>query len=80
MVVPFATPVRSADGKSEIKEIIVPKGTIIHVSIGGMNRSRAIWGEDAKEFKPERWLGAGGPTDAISASAFARIPGLFSSM
>ena len=79
MVVPFAIPVKSADGKTEIKEIFVPKGTTIHASIAGMNRSRAIWGDDAKEFKPERWLKAGGPVDPSSVSAFARIPSLFSS-
>ena len=78
--VPLAIPVKSADGKKEITEILVPKGTTIHVSIAGMNRSKAIWGDDAKEFKPERWLRAGGPTDAVSASAFARIPSLFSSL
>jgi len=78
VVVPLSVPVKSADGKTDITRVFVPKGTTIHVSIAGMNRSRDVWGDDAKEFKPERWLRAGGPADVTPA--FAKIPGVFSSM
>lgn len=33
-----------------------PEGTILSVSAWVMHHSREIWGEDAGEFRPERWL------------------------
>ena len=41
-----------ADGKSPI---FVPRGTQVSVNFGAMQRDRDIWGEDAEEFRPERW-------------------------
>ncbi|KAH7928038.1 cytochrome P450 [Leucogyrophana mollusca] len=55
IVLPFGTPVRGVDGR-EMHDILVPKGTTVQVSIMGSNRNPAIWGEDALEWKPERWL------------------------
>ena len=34
----------------------LPKGAIVIWSPWAMGRSRTIWGEDADEFRPERWL------------------------
>ncbi|KAI8810639.1 cytochrome P450 [Cladochytrium replicatum] len=34
----------------------VPKGAFVTWSPYAMGRTKAIWGEDAAEFKPERWL------------------------
>ncbi|TQS35918.1 hypothetical protein Golomagni_03646 [Golovinomyces magnicellulatus] len=34
----------------------LPKDTIICWCTWAMNRSRLIWGEDADDFKPERWI------------------------
>lgn len=39
-----------------------------------MHRDKALWGEDAREFKPERWLGSKMP------EAVASIPGIWSNM
>ncbi|KAI0044004.1 cytochrome P450 [Auriscalpium vulgare] len=36
-------------------EISVPKGSTIMVPIQHMHRMEELWGEDADEFKPERW-------------------------
>ncbi|KAG6001640.1 hypothetical protein E4U21_003995 [Claviceps maximensis] len=36
-----------------------PPGTRISLSMWGVFRSRAVWGADADEFRPERWLEAG---------------------
>ena len=41
-----------ADGKSPIA---VPKGGVIVYSVYVMHRRKDLWGEDAAEFKPERW-------------------------
>ena len=34
----------------------MPAGTTIIAGISAINCSKEIWGEDAQEFKPERWL------------------------
>jgi len=49
----------------------VKKGQTIFVPIIAMNRSKVLFGEDAREFKPERWLGSGVPQAASS------IPGVW---
>ena len=37
----------------------VPKGTKIMLVPWAVNYSKELWGEDAAEFKPERWMAAG---------------------
>ena len=55
-----------------MSEILVPKGTNIFVGVIQANRSKAIWGEDAMEWKPERWLNPLPPS-----VTGAHIPGVF---
>jgi len=45
--------------------ISIAKGTLITISGAAINRSSTIWGPDAKEFKPDRWLSE----DGISGKA-----------
>ncbi|KAJ7479170.1 cytochrome P450 [Mycena latifolia] len=54
-VLPLGSPLIGKDGTA-MNEIHIPKGTNIYVSIGGANHNKRIWGEDALEFKPERWI------------------------
>lgn len=35
----------------------VPKGATVGYDIYSMGRDKSIWGQDAEEFRPERWLG-----------------------
>ena len=56
-----------------MKEIPVPKGTTIYVAIRASNLDKRIWGEDALEWKPERWLSPL-PESVVNA----RIPGIYS--
>ncbi|KAH9204927.1 cytochrome P450 alkane hydroxylase-like protein [Leptodontidium sp. 2 PMI_412] len=42
------------DGKSKI---FIPKGTAVEYSVFVMQRRKDLWGEDAEDFKPERWEG-----------------------
>ena len=41
---------------STISELFIPKGTIAHVALKAANQDRNVWGPDALEWKPERWL------------------------
>ncbi|KAJ7323983.1 cytochrome P450 [Mycena albidolilacea] len=53
-VLPLGTPITGVDGKA-IHAIHVPKGTAIYIAIAAANHNKRIWGEDALEFRPERW-------------------------
>ena len=36
--------------------VLILKGTTVIVPVKYLNRCEAIWGPDAKDFVPERWL------------------------
>ncbi|KZV79535.1 cytochrome P450 [Exidia glandulosa HHB12029] len=38
------------------ERVFVPKGTIINVPINVIQTDKNVWGSDAEEFRPERWL------------------------
>lgn len=52
---PLYRPIRSTSGEL-IQSIPLKKNTRVLVSIIGANRNKDVWGDDADEFKPERWL------------------------
>ncbi|KAJ7814502.1 cytochrome P450 [Mycena olivaceomarginata] len=54
-VLPLSTPIMGVDGRV-MESILVPKGTTVYVGISAANHSTQIWGDDALEFKPERWI------------------------
>lgn len=58
-----------------MREIPVPKGTTIYIGIRASNLDKRIWGEDALEFKPERWM-----SPLPSTVTEARIPGVYSNL
>ena len=41
----------------------VPEGVEAACNPWIVNRDKAVWGEDAEEFRPERWLSDGGDED-----------------
>ncbi|KII91513.1 hypothetical protein PLICRDRAFT_105725 [Plicaturopsis crispa FD-325 SS-3] len=53
-VIPLAQPFVDRNGV-ERYEIHIRKGDGIFIPILAINRSKALWGEDAHEFKPDRW-------------------------
>ncbi|KAG7051926.1 cytochrome p450 [Colletotrichum scovillei] len=43
-------------GGLQLDEVVVPEGTVCGISPASMNRSMEIFGPDADEWKPERWI------------------------
>nr|BED43038.1 cytochrome P450 monooxygenase [Trametes versicolor] len=73
-LLPLSEPITGTDGK-QIQELFIPAGTTIWLNMLGSNRDPAIWGPDAHEWKPERWLA---PLPASVADA--RTPSVFANM
>ncbi|KAH9941860.1 cytochrome P450 [Epithele typhae] len=73
-VLPLSQPLRMRDG-TEAREIAVPKDTSVCIAIRSANRNKAIWGEDALEWKPERWL-----APLPETVQDARVPGVYSNL
>ncbi|KAJ3479659.1 hypothetical protein NLI96_g8906 [Meripilus lineatus] len=74
IVVPLLKPITGVNGQL-IREIPVQKDTPVIVGLRACNRSEAIWGPDAKEWKPERWL-----APLPGSVAEAHVPGVYSNL
>ncbi|KAJ6448700.1 cytochrome P450 [Mycena sanguinolenta] len=53
-VLPLSKPYTDKQGKSH-ESLPISKGQMIHIPILAVNTDKEIWGDDALEFKPERW-------------------------
>ncbi|KAF7330916.1 hypothetical protein MVEN_02431300 [Mycena venus] len=73
-VLPLSTPMIGVNGMP-ITEVSVPAGTIVHIGIKAANTTRSLWGPDALEWKPERWL-----TPLPQAVMDAQIPGVYTKL
>ncbi|KAI0718774.1 cytochrome P450 [Cerioporus squamosus] len=74
VVLPLSQPVRGLDGKF-MQEIPIPKDTTVVVGLLSSNQNKQIWGEDALEWKPERWL-----SPLPESVTEAKIPGVYSNL
>lgn len=72
IVMPLSDPIQGLNGEM-ISEIPVPKNTPVLIGIRACNRNKALWGDDAEEWKPERWL-----SPLPDALGKAHIPGVYS--
>ncbi|PPR00377.1 hypothetical protein CVT24_004439, partial [Panaeolus cyanescens] len=72
IMLPLSRPVRLVDGRM-IDEVFVKKGTKCIISVDGSNKNPELWGDDAHEWKPERWLG-----DLKAELISAKLPGIYS--
>ncbi|TDL28918.1 cytochrome P450 [Rickenella mellea] len=54
-LIPLSHPIITPSGE-EMMEIKIRKGSFVHIPLEGLNLSKDIWGEDAHEFKPDRWF------------------------
>lgn len=71
-ILPLSRPFISNQG-NVVSEVLVPCGTQVLVSIMACNRDPAIWGPDAHNWRPDRWLSAL-PETVTSA----KVPGIYS--
>ncbi|KZT18878.1 cytochrome P450 [Neolentinus lepideus HHB14362 ss-1] len=72
-VIPLGEGTKWADAKGvEHDSIRIAKGDVVFVPILALNRAKAIWGDDAEEFKPERW-------ESIPEPA-TKIPGVWGNL
>lgn len=69
---PLIEPLTGIDGKP-ISEVFIPKGTRVVLSLIHCNRDTLIWGPDADEWKPERWLNPL-PDSVVNT----KVPGIYS--
>lgn len=74
VVLPLSEPVRGLDGTMML-EVPIPKDTTVFVGIYTSNTRKALWGEDAYEWRPERWL-----SRLPDAVLDAKIPGVYSNL
>ena len=74
-VLPLSVPVTSVDGATVIHEIPIRKGQDLIVGFGAVNKLKTVWGEDAYEWKPERWL-----EPLPTSVSDAHISGVYSSL
>ena len=68
---PVPVTLRAAREDATLCGHFIPKDTIISVPIDAMNRSKALWGSDANEFNPERWMGPGKAKTGGASSNYA---------
>ncbi|KAJ6582349.1 cytochrome P450 [Mycena capillaripes] len=72
VMVPLTYPIRSTITGEETRELLITRGTSVYLGLSAANRSTAIWGPDASEFKPERWLNR--------SQTEMKLPGAYSGM
>ncbi|KAF9048760.1 cytochrome P450 [Panaeolus papilionaceus] len=71
-VLPLSKPVRTKNGQI-VSEIPLSKGNEIFIPLINCNCDKTLWGPDAEEWKPERWLSPL-PDELIEA----KVPGIYS--
>lgn len=63
---------------TDICGLRIPKGTNVRVHPWATNKAKHLWGDDAREFKPERWLqgkdAANGGAETLAYMTFGHGP------
>ncbi|KAF8878342.1 cytochrome P450 [Mucidula mucida] len=71
-VLPLLNPL-TLDTGEVLTELPIPKGTKIITSVAAYNRNKAIFGEDADVFNPDRWLRADAPQSKVSLGVYGNL-------
>jgi len=64
---PVTLTLRITARTTTIQGHVIPKGTRVILGISALNQDKALWGADASEFNPDRWLSLSSTTDPSSA-------------
>ena len=70
-MLPLSKPILGRNGET-VDFVPVSKGTTLVIGIRASGRNKAVWGDDALEWKPERWL-----SPLPQSVAAAGIPGIY---
>ncbi len=68
---PVPLTLRAAAKDTSILGQFVPKGTVIILSPWAINTSKELWGPDAADFNPDRWMGPGRANTGGVESAYS---------
>jgi cytochrome P450 len=68
---PVPLTLRETANDTSIQGHFVPKATTVVICPWAINTSEQLWGPDAKQFNPDRWLGAGRANTGGAESNFA---------
>ncbi|KAF8500679.1 cytochrome P450 [Gautieria morchelliformis] len=71
-VIPLAIPQKTRAGEA-ITSIPVSKGQRILISVSGYNRLKSLWGDDADQWRPERFLEKDVGNQKANVGVFANI-------
>ncbi|KAJ7624697.1 cytochrome P450 [Roridomyces roridus] len=53
---PIAHTSRVTTKDDYVEGVLLPKGTLVNIPIRAISTQKRLWGEDAEEFRPTRWL------------------------
>lgn len=76
---PVPVTLREAVVDTTIQGEFIPKGSVIMLAIWAINTSKELWGPDADDFNPDRWMrpgqaNSGGATSNYAFSTFLHGP------
>lgn len=70
----MSQPIKGVDG-SDVHSIPLANNTNVILGLLAVNRDPSIWGPDAAEWKPERWL-----APLPDSVADAHVPGIYANL
>ena len=70
---PVPSTVRKARKDTSIVGSFIPKGTVLLLVPGATNLNKQMWGPDAEEFDPERWMGEGRANNGGARNNYANL-------
>ncbi len=70
---PIPVTFRVAEHDTSLVGHFIPKDTIIFISPWAVNTNKELWGEDAADFKPDRWMGPGNANTGGAESNYSYL-------
>ncbi|CAK5276765.1 unnamed protein product [Mycena citricolor] len=71
-ILPLSQEVVTNTGK-RVTEIPIQKGQLVYVSLASYNRLKSLWGPDAGDFRPARWLEKASPCSGTAIGPHASL-------